>query len=90
METGDRLAKLAKEVSTLKSQMAKEQGQLEALKSQRASLEEECQKLGIEPGKLSEITSQKQLRLQELLNLLDSQLDKIEQDRKAILGGESF
>jgi len=85
MDLDEQLAELSRHVDKLKGQLARESGQVEALKRQRDNVIRTCEERGILPEKLDETIAQKRVELLNILSSAEELLLQIEEKRGAVL-----
>jgi len=86
MELDRQLSELAKHAARLKSQLAREEGQLQTLREQRDKIIAVCKERGVDPESVGEVIQQKRQEFTTLLDVIDSSLTRIEEKRGEIFG----
>lgn len=86
MELDQQLSELAKHAARLKSQLAREEGQLETLREQRDKIIAVCKERGVDPESREKVIQQKRQELTTLLSVIDSSLTEIEEKRGEVFG----
>lgn len=76
--THDKLHALVAKRNTLNSEIARLKGKLEGARASMASLEEDCRKRGVEPGKLPETIGKLKVKLDEVLSVLEDNIVEAE------------
>jgi len=82
----EQLSALTRRVGTLKTQLSREEGQLEALKKQRRRIVGVCKEQGVDPEQLDSVIGSKEKELSKLLKEVDAELGQIEKKREGTLG----
>lgn len=90
VQLNERFSELAKRVATLKNQLAREGGQLEALKRQKALIVQSCRERGVDPEKLDSVIVEREAELAEVLSKVENNLEEIERKRNDIIRNTSI
>lgn len=79
-----RLSGLADRISRLKAEKSRIEGQVESLEKQRASVEERCRALDVEPAKLGTMIQMREATLYKKIQSMEDVVDDIELRRDEV------